>query len=171
MKIPLIIGIIALLVVFGVGAVTTEFTTYLGNDPTTCNNCHVMDAVYEGWYHAGHQTWATCTDCHVPHAFIPKYFMKAKSGFNHVRHFTFGTIPDPIRAKAETDRIVQKNCIRCHAETVSAVADGQMDAGRYCFECHRSVAHGDRGISILPHQDKGIYNPALIQSYEETPVP
>ena len=48
MKIPLIIGIIALAVVLGVGMVTTEFTTYLGDDPTTCNNCHVMDAVYEG---------------------------------------------------------------------------------------------------------------------------
>ena len=171
MKIPFIIGIIALAVVLGVGMVTTEFTTYLGDDPTTCNNCHVMDAVYEGWYHAGHQAWANCTDCHVPHSFIPKYFMKAKSGFNHVRHFTFGTIPDPIRAKAgdRQNHPGQLYPLPC--------GDGFRHRGRangrrtLLFDCHRSVAHGERGISILPHQDKGIYDPKSIQLYEETPSP
>lgn len=111
---------------------------------------------------------ANCTDCHVPHSnFVAKYYVKAVSGFNHVRHFTFGSIPEPIRAKPATDEIIQENCIRCHSETVSAVADGQMDSGRYCFECHRSVAHGERGISILPHQDKGIYDPESLQLHEE----
>lgn len=168
MKLPLIIGIIALVIVLAVGMLSTEFITYLGDDPTTCNNCHVMDGVYEGWYHAGHQPWANCTDCHVPHSnFVAKYYVKAVSGFNHVRHFTFGSIPEPIRAKPATDEIIQENCIRCHSETVSAVADGQMDSGRYCFECHRSVAHGERGISILPHQDKGIYDPESLQLHEE----
>jgi cytochrome c nitrite reductase small subunit len=50
--------------------------------------------------------------------------------------------------------MIQANCIRCHQETVDDIADGQMDSGRYCFECHRKVAHGPRGISILPYQDK-----------------
>jgi len=158
-KLPLIIGLAALLVVVGVGLYATEFTVYLGNDPTACNNCHVMDAAYEGWYHAGHQAWATCNDCHTPHALIPKYFVKAKSGMNHVFHFTLGNIPEPLRAKTESKEIIQANCIYCHQETVSQIADGQMDSGRYCFECHRSVAHGERGISILPYQDKGIYDP------------
>jgi cytochrome c nitrite reductase small subunit len=159
MKLPLYVGLTALIVVVAVGMVATDFTVYLGNDPTACNNCHVMDAVYEGWYHAGHQQWAICIDCHTPHALIPKYFIKAKSGMTHVWHFTMGTIPDPIRAKQATDRIIQDNCIRCHAETVSMIAGGQKDAGRYCFECHRSAAHGERGISILPYQDTGMYDP------------
>lgn len=159
MRLPLIIGLVALVFVLAVGAVVTDFTAYLGDDPVACNNCHVMDAAYEGWYHASHQRWATCNDCHTPHAFIPKYVVKARSGFNHVTAFVSGHIPEPIRAKESTRRIVQANCLRCHAETVSMVADGQMDAGRYCFECHREVAHGPRGISILPFQDTGIYRP------------
>lgn len=159
MKIPLIIGLAALLVILGVGLYSTEFTTYLGNDPTTCNNCHVMDAVYEGWYHAGHQAWAACNDCHTPHEPIPKYYVKMISGANHVFHFTLGNIPEPLRAKPSSKDIVQANCIYCHSETVSAIADGQMDSGRYCFECHRNVAHGERGITILPYQDKGMYDP------------
>ncbi len=159
MKLPLIVGILALVVVVGVGFYATNFTAYLGDNPTTCNNCHVMDAVYEGWYHASHQNFATCNDCHTPHALIPKYFVKARSGVNHVTHFTLGSIPEPLRAKPSTDRIIQANCIRCHEMTVSAIADGTMDSGRYCFECHRQTAHGPRGITILPYQDQGLYSP------------
>lgn len=152
-KLPIILGLAGLVAVLGVGAWATNFTAYLGNNPTTCNNCHVMDVVYEGWYHAGHRASATCVECHTPHAFIPKYFVKAKSGMNHVFYFTTGMIPDPIRAKQSTDEIIQANCIRCHSETVSMVADGQASAGRYCFSCHRDVAHGPRGISNMPYQD------------------
>jgi cytochrome c nitrite reductase small subunit len=73
---------------------------------------------------------------------------------NHVTMFTLNQIPSPLRAKESTRRMIQANCIRCHQETVADIADGQMDSGRYCFECHREVAHGPRGISILPYQDK-----------------
>lgn len=159
MKVPVIVGFLALAAVVGVLLYTSNFTVYLGNDPTACNNCHVMDAVYEGWFHSSHQPWAACNDCHTPHALIPKYFIKAVSGMNHVTMFTLGHIPEPLRAKESTRRIIQANCIRCHEEAVSAIADGQMDSGRYCFECHRDVAHGPRGISILPYQDKGRWSP------------
>lgn len=162
MKLPLIVGLIALVAVLAVGLYATEFTTYLGNDPTTCNNCHVMDAVYEGWYHSSHQRVAVCNDCHTPHAFIPKYWTKMVSGANHVFHFTLGNIPEPLRAKPHTQEILQENCLRCHAETVSMIADGLPDAERHCFDCHRDVAHGARGISILPYQDKGMYGPSIL---------
>lgn len=156
MKFPLIVSVLALAVVLVVGVGITEFPAYLGDDPTTCNNCHVMDGVYEGWFHGKHARWAACSDCHVPHdSFIEKYVYKGMAGMNHVFHFTLNTIPEPIRAKENTKEIVQKNCLHCHGETVAEVADGQMGAGRYCFDCHRTVAHGERGISILPYQDRG----------------
>lgn len=154
---PITVGALALVAVFGVGLWVTNFSAYLGDNPTTCNNCHVMDAVYEGWYHSSHQIWTTCNDCHTPHALIPKYYVKARSGMNHVTMFTLGIIPEPLRAKESTSKMIQKNCIRCHEETVSVIADGHPDADRYCFECHRNVAHGPRGITILPYQDKGLY--------------
>jgi cytochrome c nitrite reductase small subunit len=28
-----------------------------------------------------------------------------------------------------------------------------MSGERYCFDCHRDVAHGERGLSLLPYQD------------------
>jgi cytochrome c nitrite reductase small subunit len=159
MKLPLVVGLFSLAAVLGTGMWVTDFTAYLGNDPATCNNCHVMDAAYEGWYHAGHQEWATCGDCHTPHALIPKYIVKGLSGMRHVSAFTLGHIPAAIRAKESSSAVVQENCIRCHAETVSAIGDGLMaaEAGRNCFDCHRDVAHGERGLSLLPNQDIQVY--------------
>jgi cytochrome c nitrite reductase small subunit len=152
MKAPIIIGIVALLAVTGVGLYVTDFTAYLGNNPSTCNNCHVMDAAYESWFHGGHKQWANCNDCHTPHALIPKYIVKAQSGYHHVSAFILGNIPDAIRAKKASRDVVQENCIRCHEATVDNIMAGTLEMGRYCFECHRSVAHGERGVSILPYQ-------------------
>ena len=156
MKIALAVAIISLLIVVGVGMYVTDFTAYLGNNPATCNNCHVMDNVYEGWYHAGHKEWTTCNECHTPHALIPKYFVKALSGYHHVTTFMFKEIPVAIRAKESSRRIIQENCIRCHQETVDNLNWNMEYAGkasdRQCYECHRSVAHGERGLSILPYQ-------------------
>jgi len=155
--IPLIIAVLTLAVVFGVGMYVTDFTAYLGSNPATCNNCHVMDAVYEGWYHSSHHEWATCTDCHTPHALIPKYIVKAESGYHHVTAFAFGKIPNAIRAKESSKKTVQENCIRCHAETVDNILGGSMAFDRNCFDCHREVSHGERGVSILPFQDQEKY--------------
>jgi cytochrome c nitrite reductase small subunit len=152
MKFALITGVLVLLTAAGTGLYVSDFTAYLGNDPSTCNNCHVMDAAYEGWYHSGHRNWAVCADCHTPHPMIPKYIVKAESGYHHVSAFVLGNIPDAIRAKESSRQVVQENCLRCHAETVAGVADGQKDAGRYCVDCHRHIAHGERGISLLPYQ-------------------
>jgi cytochrome c nitrite reductase small subunit len=113
-----------------------------------------MDAAYEGWYHGGHQQRAACGDCHTPHAFIPKYLVKAQSGFRHVSAFTLGHIPDAIRARESSKEVVQENCERCHAETIAGTNEGLMQGDRNCFDCHRSVAHGERGLSLLPYQHK-----------------
>jgi hypothetical protein len=29
-----------------------------------------------------------------------------------------------------------------------------MPLDRYCFDCHRTTAHGEGGISLLPYQDQ-----------------
>jgi len=154
MKFALIIGISALIIVAGVGMYVTDFTAYLGSNPATCNNCHVMDAVYESWFHGAHQSWANCSDCHTPHALIPKYITKGISGYHHVTVFAFGNIPDAIRAKHNSLEVVQENCVRCHIDTVDSTFEVDLHSDRYCFECHRHVSHGERGVSLLPYQDK-----------------
>jgi cytochrome c nitrite reductase small subunit len=154
MKLPIIVGFLALLAVIGMALHATNFTAYLGDDPAACNNCHVMDTAYESWYHSGHAKWATCNDCHTPHQLIPKYIVKADAGFRHVSAFMLGDIPPAIRARESSRQIIHENCIYCHRSTVEDVIAGPMDFDLYCFECHREVAHGTRGIALSPSQQQ-----------------
>ena len=155
----LIVGIVIFLAVLGIFAWVTDAPTYLGHEPATCNNCHVMDAQYENWYHAAHAQYAVCTDCHLPHQNIVSYYLyKGYSGMKDVISFTFKTYPAAIRATLLTDRIIQANCIRCHNDTVANIVSGAQPFDRTCWSCHRSIAHGERGLSLTPYQDTEVYD-------------
>jgi len=154
MRYALIIGFVTIVILSGVVLYVSDFTAYLGNNPATCNNCHVMDTAYESWFHGSHSPWASCGDCHTPHALIPKYQTKSISGYRHVSAFLSGNIPDAIRAKQDSREIVQENCVRCHIDTIDSTFEISMDSERYCFDCHRFVSHGERGVSLRPNQDQ-----------------
>jgi cytochrome c nitrite reductase small subunit len=152
-KASLLTGIFVLLVALGAFAWVTDAPAYLGHDPATCNNCHVMDAQYENWAHAAHSRVAGCTDCHLPHQNLASYYLyKGYSGMKDVLSFTLKTYPAAIRATAQTDRILQANCIRCHTGTVENIVAGAQPLDRDCWDCHRSAAHGQRGFSLYPIQ-------------------
>jgi cytochrome c nitrite reductase small subunit len=158
-KISLTIGIAALLIALVVFGRVTNAPSYLGHEPSTCNNCHVMDAEYEGWFHAAHAKVSVCTDCHLPHQNIASYYLyKGYSGMRDVYSFTFKTYPAAIRATKQTDDIVQANCIRCHRDTVENILADPQPLDRYCWECHRSTAHGESGLSLAPYQDSEVYD-------------
>ena len=155
----LIAGLLIFIIALGVFAWATDAPAYLKHDPATCDNCHVMDAQYENWYHAAHVRVAVCTDCHLPHQNIVSYYLyKGYSGMRDVYSFTFKTYPAAIRADHQTDEIVQTNCIRCHTDTVENILAGPQPFNRYCWDCHRSAAHGERGLSLSPYQDSEVYD-------------
>jgi cytochrome c nitrite reductase small subunit len=62
--------------------------------------------------------------------------------------------PTILRAIPLSKDIIHEICIGCHETAVEEIAFGAMDEQRYCFECHRTIAHGERGISILPYRDQ-----------------
>ena len=158
-KWALAIGLITLLFTLGLFAWVTDAPSYLGHEPSTCNNCHVMDSQYENWYHAVHARFAACTDCHLPHQNLTSFYLyKGYSGMRDVYSFTFKTYPAAIRATQQTDEIVQANCIRCHSDTVESIVAGPQLFDRYCWDCHRSAAHGMRGLSLFPYQDSEVYD-------------
>ena len=154
-RIALIAGISAFIVAIAAFVVVTDAPAYMGSDPNTCNNCHVMDAAYENWYHAGHRAGeVVCVDCHLPHDNVIAYYLeKGRSGMHDVYVFSTGQAPVMIRASEHTKEIIQSNCIRCHQGRVQNMLAGQPAFERYCWDCHRAVAHGERGISIAPRQD------------------
>jgi cytochrome c nitrite reductase small subunit len=154
----LLIGILALVIALGMFVFVAEPFSYMGTNAATCNNCHVMDAAYENWYHAAHSRYATCSDCHLPHQnFVSYYLYKGYSGVRDVVSFTTKTYPAAIRATTQTDSIIQANCIRCHTDTVESIIAGAQPFDRHCWDCHRRAAHGDRGLSLTPYQDSEVY--------------
>src|SRR4051794_12729030 len=101
----------------GLGGYTVRYaeaTSYLSDDPRSCVNCHIMRDVYDGWQKASHHAVATCNDCHTPHAFVPKYMVKAQNGYHHSSAFTFQNFHEPIRISAGNARVLQANCVTCH---------------------------------------------------------
>ncbi len=130
----------------------------LGSDPAMCANCHVMDAAYENWFHAPHGGRTKCVDCHLPHDNVVNYWAtKGYLGMRDLYLFSTGQIPDAIRAKPLTQEIVQHNCARCHEQSVAVVVTGPMANDRFCWDCHRDVAHGSPGINLAPLQDAMLY--------------
>ncbi len=134
-------------VLLGAGGYTFregEGAAYLGSESKTCANCHIMRDQYDGWQKASHHAYATCNDCHVPHAFIPKYLTKGENGFEHSKAFTLQDFHEPIMIRAKSARIVQQNCIRCHGDLVCEMLAGDRgsDEPFKCARCHGHVGHG-----------------------------
>ncbi len=153
-----LIAVVAFVVAIGILLETTDAGSYLGTNAETCNNCHVMHAQYEGYYHAAHSRWATCSDCHLPHHNpIAYYVEKSRQGLHDLYIFSTGQTPPAIRLSERSKAIVQENCVRCHNQTVETMMTGPQPFERLCWECHRDVAHGSRGLTLSPYQDTTFY--------------
>ena len=137
---------LAIGVLVGVGFYTFGYAkgfSYLSNDPHACANCHVMQEHYDSWVKSSHRAVATCNDCHVPHAFPKKYLVKLDNGWNHSRKFTLQNFAEPIRIRSANLRVLERNCLHCHAAMVQEIVSHE-DVARgelRCTACHRSVGH------------------------------
>jgi cytochrome c nitrite reductase small subunit len=128
----------------------SKATSYLGDDPKTCINCHVMTPEYITWMNSSHGNVATCNDCHVPHDnFFKKYAFKAKDGLYHASMFTLRAEPQVIQMHEAGQEVVQQNCVRCHSNQVTDAKQAawleshtENRTDRQCWECHREVPHG-----------------------------
>src|SRR3954464_6646496 len=136
-------------VLVGVGAYTFHFAeglSYFRTHPAACANCHIMNPQYDSWAKSPHHANARCVDCHLPHEFVPKYLAKAEHGYLHSKGFTFQDFEEPIRIKPRSARILQENCLKCHADFVHDIVAGSTTAETSveCVHCHRGVGHGPR---------------------------
>ncbi|MDD4193590.1 MAG: cytochrome c nitrite reductase small subunit [Mangrovibacterium sp.] len=134
--------------------------SYLGDNPTTCVNCHIMAPQYATWSHSSHREWTNCNDCHVPHDhFFNTYRFKAKDGLRHATVFTLRKEPQVIYIREEGAAVVHQNCVRCHAgQLIDARQSGIIPdyhanrVSRRCWECHREVPHGRvNSLSSTPY--------------------
>lgn len=132
---------------FGYG----QGAAYLGNDPVSCANCHVMESYYDSWQKSSHHAVAVCNDCHTPHNFVGKYASKADNGFFHSLAFTTGEFKDPIQIKPRNARIVQHACIDCHRGLVDHLLPVEEGGDMLsCVHCHASAGHAE---TIAPRRN------------------
>jgi len=134
----------------GMGAFTFRYgegLSYFSADPRACKNCHIMNDEYDSWTKGVHHASAKCIDCHLPHAFVPKYLAKAENGYHHSKGFTLQDFHEPILIKPRNAAILQANCLRCHGDLVHDIVRGgsAADDESRCVHCHRNVGHGARG--------------------------
>lgn len=121
-----------------------EGLSYFSSNPQACVNCHIMQPQYDGWQKASHHNVAKCIDCHLPHDFIGKYYTKAENGFWHSKGFTLQDFPEPIQMRNVSRRIVEENCLHCHADFVHEMLAIRPDQEELdCTHCHRTVGHSD----------------------------
>jgi cytochrome c nitrite reductase small subunit len=144
----LLVGVagIAVGLAVGIGGYTfvyAEGGSYLRDDSSTCNNCHVMNEFYDNWAKSSHHHVAGCNDCHTPtHSLVAKYFVKARNGYNHAAAFTTGNFPDRIQITDANREVLEAQCRTCHYDVVMNVEEhaGVRDEIS-CIKCHRSVGH------------------------------
>ena len=125
--------------------------SYLSDDPRACINCHIMNPEYETWQHSSHGRVTTCNDCHVPHDnVVAKYLFKMEDGLRHSAMFTLHLEPQVIKARPVAQRVIQRNCLRCHGDQLDHA--GPSLASRLCLDCHREVPHGRvHSLSTTPN--------------------
>lgn len=141
----------AFVILTGLLVVTGTYTfwygqgaSYLSNDPAACKNCHIMNDQYDGWEKASHHAVAACNDCHAPKELIPKYLVKAESGFLHSKGFTLNDFHEPIRIRPSSKAVLNANCLRCHEGLVGEIMThhGASLQAIDCTHCHIVVGHG-----------------------------
>lgn len=130
----------------GLGGYTFYYakgTSYLSSDPRACVNCHIMQDHFDTWVRSSHHAAATCNDCHVPHTFPEKYWVKFRNGWNHSKAFTLQDFPEPIRITKSNLETLQHNCLHCHDLLTSGIASHRevTRAQVSCTTCHRAVGH------------------------------
>jgi cytochrome c nitrite reductase small subunit len=102
-----------------------------------CSTCHVMNQATRTYMASVHAD-LSCNDCHAPEQPFARVAFKTQAGVSHLSGFITGNIDDVIKATADTREVVNQNCLSCHRVTNINV---EMDAKKYCTDCHRHVPH------------------------------
>ncbi|MDP2738636.1 MAG: NapC/NirT family cytochrome c [Pseudorhodobacter sp.] len=164
----LFVGLIAGIIFWGGFNTAMEATNTL----EFCISCHEMrDTVYVEYQESVHYrnasgVRAVCSDCHVPHAWIPKLIRKFQAS-KELWHKLVGTVDTPEKfAEHRLEMATRvwdtmkstdsRECRNCHSfeamdfaeqsapvrEKMEPVAHGHGTIdGKTCIDCHKGIAH------------------------------
>lgn len=127
---------VGLFVLFGPPKLLAKSST-----PDFCVGCHTMESQYESWIHTGAHRRIKCVDCHLPNENpAVHYLWKSIDGAKDAIFFYSGHVPEIMRLSDHGEKVLQKNCVRCHDTTVA-----HIDTERHCWKCHRRISHTRSG--------------------------
>lgn len=164
------------LIVLGVGlgvglvffASVGSFMVYANSESFCADACHEMKvnvtAEYKGTIHDVNRSGvrATCSDCHVPHEYIPNYLAKLGLFSDIWGHFVTGSIDTKEKFEAKRYELAKRvwvymkandsrECRHCHStakmdpERLTEKARARHEKGRAegltCIDCHFAISH------------------------------
>jgi len=148
-----IFAAVSLGLISGLGAFTFGYGkgfSYFSSNPQGCANCHAMQDHFDSWQSSSHHAVAVCNDCHLPHDFVGKWYVKADNGFFHSLAFTLNDYHEPIQIKARNRRVTQQACLHCHQDIGEQVySTHQSVESLQCVQCHSAVGHSGRRRSAI----------------------
>ncbi len=141
----------------------------LTNTESFCISCHEMrDTVYQEYQQSAHfkttsGVGASCSDCHVPKALLPKLIRKVQAS-NDIYHTLLGTIDTPEKFEARRSVLAERvwarmeasdsrECRGCHSQDRMNLESQDKRArkkhrpermasrGETCIDCHKGIAH------------------------------
>ncbi|MCE5251298.1 NapC/NirT family cytochrome c [bacterium] len=147
----------------GIGCAVSAYMISYTSETSFCISCHEMRIVAEqGWKQSAHYqndegVVAQCSDCHIPHALIPKLWTKTRDGVNDIAVHLFGE-SDPVMmpwdelGQSARRKVYDSSCRRCHVnltprgaaiKTIIAHREYlKMKDRKRCLDCHRKEFHG-----------------------------
>ncbi len=161
---------VSVIVAFVLGIVTVvvfNMVMAYSNSEEFCISCHEMKHNYEEYKDSVHRfsrsgVRATCVDCHLPKAFIPKILHKIKAG-NDILQWALGTIDTDEKFEGKRAELAQREwkrlkandsreCRDCHvAEAFDLSAQGRRAIAQHeqelltnkktCIDCHKGIVH------------------------------
>jgi cytochrome c nitrite reductase small subunit len=109
-------------------------------DARFCSSCHSMNLVHSRWQTSNHHQFS-CPECHLPDTHIAgKVIYKTRAGMNDLVHETARDYQAGIGLTGHSRQIINGNCFRCHASTISGTPMAQKSVD--CLNCHRYLVHG-----------------------------
>lgn len=125
-------------------------TSYLCDASETCMNCHVMTDAYATWQRGSHSRVTVCVDCHLPHNNpVANLAVKAADGMKDSYLFIMRPQPQVLRLSERRVRVVQGNCVRCHADMFAMIRLAPSSERR-CWDCHSNIHGSVRSLSGSP---------------------
>lgn len=170
-----VLSLLAVGVVLGIaGVIAFDTTMHATNTEEFCTSCHEMEAnpfaQVQKTSHFSNATGvhASCSDCHVPHEFIPKMVRKVEAS-REVWGNLMGIIDTPEKYVAHAPKMKQREiarlrandsqeCRNCHNTqrwelSLQSARAQEYHAAKHlnnktCIDCHIGIAHPENTADL-----------------------